>query len=184
METISKFLAVVLLVGFIFIVPNFLHAENADAVSQQAVQAYTVDFVENIKKQGKITQSMYNEFENELGATGHTFKIDFTHVHSYVTPVYEGTEVIGTRTNEDHYYSNDIKAALFTKEVSELEAQAGQVSGEYHMKKGDYITVHVFNTDQTLSDFFRSMFYGASKKGGSIEVVYGGTITDENYAQP
>lgn len=183
METISKLVAIVLLVMFIFVVPTFLHSEDADAVSQQAVQAYTVDFVENVKKQGKITQSMYNQFENELGATGHTFEIDFTHVHSYVTPVYEGTEVIGTTTNEDHYYSNDIKAALFTKEVSELEAQAGHVSGEYHMKKGDYITVHVYNTDQTLSDFFRSMFFGVSRERSSIEVIYGGTITDENYAQ-
>jgi len=183
METIGKFVAVVLLTVFVFVVPTFLHAENSDAVSQQAVQAFTVDFVENVKKQGKITQSMYNEFENELGTTGHTYKVDFTHVHTYVTPIFDAgsDEVKGTVSNEDHFYSNDIKNALFTKEVTTEEKKAGQKSGEYHMKKGDYLTVQVTNTDQTLSDFFRGIFFGSSRGSSAINVVYGGTITDENY---
>lgn len=183
METIGKFVAVILLTIFIFVVPTFLHAENSDAVSQQAVQAFTVDFVENVKKQGKITQSMYNEFENELGTTGHTYSVEFTHVHTYVTPVYDAgsDEVKGTVSNEDHYYSADIKNALFVKNVSEEEKKAGQKDGEYHMKKGDYLTVQIANTDQTLADFFRNVFFGKSGKTSSINVTYGGTITDENY---
>ena len=182
METISRIVAVVLLVIFIFFVPMILYTENADAVTQQAVQAYTVSFVEDIKKQGKITQSMYNQYVSELGATGHTYNIEFTHAHVFVQPIFDGSQVIGSKQYEDHYYTNDIVNTLFAKQLSQEEIDAGVVAGEYHFNKGDYFTVEIINKDRTMATYFRNLFYGRNHSASSaIHVIYGGTIEDENY---
>lgn len=182
METLSKMVAIVILILFVFFVPTFIYSENADAVTQQAVQSYTVSFVEAIKKQGKITQSMYNQFLAELEATGHSYDVDFTHSHTYTQPIFEGTTVKDTAEFEDHYYTSDIINTLFARKLSEAELAAGNVQGEYHFKKGDYLTVEVSNNDYTYAGYLRSIFYGRSNTlKRSIHVIYGGTIEDENY---
>ena len=184
MEAFSKFIAVVILVIFVFLVPLMNVGEKSDTVTQSYVNSLTTDFVENVRKQGRITQDMYNKFIENLSSTGNTYDIEFVHTHTVVNPEYNDDGTITTTTYDDHYYTEEIMSILFgglDAEYEEEYLKAGKVLGEYRMYKGDYFTVTVKNRNFTLATRLRNVVFRNRFPAETIVVTYGGEIEDENY---
>lgn len=179
MEAFSKFIAIILLAVFLFMVPLMYTAEQNDSITQSYVTTEVTNFVENVKKQGKITQGMYNDLLDNLGRTANVYEIDFVHRHKTVIPVFSDTgEVLRTEEFNDIYYTDDIKRKVF---YDTAVAGSGDVKGEYHFSKGDYFTVIVKNRNITLGTRLKNMLFGSEFPKTSIFVTYGGTIQDENF---
>lgn len=182
MEAFSRYISVIILVVFLFLVPTLLFSINHDNVVESYVQSTTVDFTENVKKQGRITADMMNRYIQDLNKTGYTFDVSFTHTRDIVTPVYDASgTVIGTTSYPVSWYTDQITDLLFTRsELTEELADMGQVLGEYRFYQGDYFTVEVRNKRQTISSRIRSLIFRESSDL-NILVTYGGRIEDENY---
>lgn len=183
MEALSKFIAVIIVVFFVFCVPLMYVSEKNDMVVQSYVTNITTDFVENVRKQGRITQDMYNKFLENLGNTGNVYDIEITHTHTIVNPDYDG-DVITTSTYDEHYYTKEILDIIFggvDEEYIDTYVAAGKVIGEYRMYKGDYITVTVKNSNVTMATRFRNVIFRNQFPTETIGITYGGEIEDENY---
>ena len=59
----------------LFIVPLILIADRGDDISQLTVQTLTAQFVDNIIKQGKITNEEYQRFLSSLQSSGNTYEV-------------------------------------------------------------------------------------------------------------
>lgn len=76
------------------------------------------------------------------------------------------------------YYTDEILDGVYSHTADQT---AGEVDGEYHMTKGDYITVTVKNRNYTLATKLKNKIYGTPFPKTSVYVTYGGRIQDENY---
>ena len=190
MEVFSRYASVIILVIFLFAVPILLFSTNHDNIVEDYVQAATIDFVENVKKQGRLTEDMVNRYLQELNKTGYTYEIAFTHTRDVVAPIYDDYgNATGTTTYQTSWYTDEIMGWLFTspklndedqEELDRTGQVRGQVLGEYRMYRGDYFTVDVTSKSQTTSSRVRSLLFRNADNLG-ITVTFGGRIEDENY---
>ena len=169
MDAVGKIFSVIVVVFAIFFVPIILMSTTKDEVTQSVVYNITADFVDNVRAQGYVSQDQYLEFVSALDNTGELYDINMTHSHEIVTPVYENGEVVGTKTSEDCYYSDDILAQVY------------ETNGAYFMNQGDTFSVEVSLKNKTLAQTMRQSVLGYVEESSPIYVVYGGVIRDENF---
>ena len=184
MEAFSKFVSVIILVIFIFMVIPMYELERQDSISQSYVTSSTVDFVENVRKQGRITQDMYNNFIEILSSTGNTYDVEIVHTHTIVNPTKDEDGTITTKYYDDIVYTDEIMGILFGGLDDDYEQKyvaAGKVLGEYRMYKGDRISVVVKNRNITGATRMHNVIYHTKLPNVSIYATYGGEIVDENY---
>ena len=99
---IALFTAAVLL----FIVPLVTLAERKDNVTQENVKLIVEEFVTKITSTGKLTRAQYQDFQNNLQATGdNTFEIDITIQHLDENPGKKTSQTNYTKIGENVYYS-------------------------------------------------------------------------------
>lgn len=182
MEVFSRYASVIILVIFLFAVPVLLFSTNHDNIVEDYVQAATIDFVENVKKQGRLTEDMVNRYIQELNKTGYTYDVAFTHTRDVIAPIYDDYgNATGTTTYQTSWYTDEIMGLLFTSsQLTEEQKQMGQVLGEYRMYRGDYFTVDVKSKSQTTSSRIRALLFRSADNFG-VKVTFGGRIEDENY---
>lgn len=182
MEAFSKIIAVVIMVIAVFIAPLFYFSIQNDRVLQSCVAAETTSFVDNVRLQGKITQEMYNDYMKVLSNTGMLFDVEFEHAHVVETPAFsESGALIGTKETIDCVYENDIRYELFNRDTLTVEeSSAGDVIGEYHLRKDDYFTVIVKNRSISMTQRIMSLI-DFPNTGPTIFYKYGGAVRDENY---
>ena len=137
---VAIFLAAILM----FIFPLMSIAERSDDISQLTVQSAVTEFVNTAVSTGKITMEEYQKLVSKIEATGNTYDVEI-----------EG-QVIG----ENNYYS------VYTSQIMNyMASMEGEGDGVYTMKEGDIISTSVKNTNKTLSQTVRGIFYSISGNG-------------------
>lgn len=170
MNAFDKIICILLACILMFLFPTFYLAQKQDAINQVYVENKTVEFVNDIKNHGYITENMYNRYIERLGDTGNLYKIELVHSHTVVNPQYDestGNFLDDYYTYEECAYQDDILKDLYEE------------SGTYYLRQGDYISIRVYNRTETFAGRMLRLI-GVTQKT-QILVTYGGIIRDENY---
>ena len=168
-DTLITIVGIFLAAILMFVFPLMTIADRNDDVAKQAVSQKTIEFVDKSRNVGAITQADLQEYKEKIGALGHTFKTDME--------VKRIDENVGKKTSwttsqvvgENTYYS------VYTEAI---EAQVNGPSGKFTLKEGDIFSVSVKNTNKTLSQTIRSVFYSISGSDiYSIAAQHSGVVT-------
>lgn len=162
---IAIFLAAILM----FVFPLLSVSERNDDVSQLAVQTSVVEFVDNVRSTGKITQTNYDALIKTLAATGNSYDIELERKIFDENPGKKTTWTSADKIGENVYYS------VYTSQIEdELYANS-----EYNLKKGDIISVSVKNTNTTISQLLKNFFYTLSGNDTyQIAAQHAGIVTN------
>lgn len=149
-DTTITIIAIFLAAILMFVFPLIALSDTSDDVSQLSVQTETTEFVDNIKKTGKITQANYDKFIEQISATGNSYdvelKVQVLDENLSKKTAQTATDVIG----ENQYYT------MYTTQV--LEAMDNS-KGTYSLKEGDLVSVNVKNTNTTISQQLKNFIY-------------------------
>lgn len=166
---VAIFLAAILM----FIFPMMTIAGESDNVSQLTVQSAVTDFVNSSASTGKITMNEYNKLLNKIEATGNTYDVEIEvkvlDENVGKKSAWTQKEVIG----ENNYYS------VYTSQIMNyMASMEGEGDGVFTMKEGDIISANVKNTNKTLSQTIRGIFYSISGNGNyQIAAQSSGLVT-------
>ena len=144
-DTLITVIAIFLAAVLMFVFPLMTVSNTQDEISQVAVQSIVAEFVNNVASKGEITKNDYEAFTTKLYATGNTYDIQLEHKIMTTNP----NKGEGNKAGESLYYSE------FT---SEIEKALGE-TGEYKLKKGDYIIATVKNTNITIATQLKNFLY-------------------------
>lgn len=156
-DTLITIIAIVAAAALMFVFPLMAISNSQDDISQVSVQALVSDFVNNAATQGKITKDAYDDFLSKLYATGNTYDVEIEHKILTTNPNKGDINQLG----ENNYYS--VFNATIIDGTNGVDA-----TGEYLMKKGDYIIVKVKNTNITIATQIKDWLYSI---GGSDTYV-------------
>lgn len=146
-DTFITVIAVMITAVLLFIVPVMATANQNDSITQTSVQALVSDFVNTAAREGKITESNYDNFVQKLHATGNSYAIELEVQELDANPGKKGENinVIG----ENIYYS------VFTDEiVKEIEDEKA-----YKLDQGDRVIAKVQNTNITMGTQLKNFLY-------------------------
>lgn len=148
-ETLTTIIAIFLAAILIGIFPMMAIADRNDDVSQLSIQTSVSDFVDTIRKTGKITKDNYDALITNLYATGNTYAVGLEAQILDENPSKKTTQIDETKIGENIYYS------VYT---SQIEKELNQ-NGVYILKEGDKITVTAKNTNNTIAQSLKNFFY-------------------------
>lgn len=166
---VAIFLAAVLM----FVFPLMSISERNDDISQLSVQTETVEFVDNIRATGKITQNNYDNFVQKLSATGNSYDIEIEVKVLDENPGKKSAQTATDKIGENVYYSE------YTAQILEelRQAKSGKVSGVKMLKEGDIVSVSVKNTNTTIAQMLKNFFYSISGNDTyQIEAQHAGVV--------
>ena len=156
-DSLTTIVAIFLAAILMFVFPLMSISERNDDIAQLAVQTATVDFVDDIRATGKITEDNYNAFLGKLQATGNSYTVTKEVKVLDENPGKKTTWAATDKIGENIYYSvydSQIDSVLF--------AENGNKNGTYPLKEGDIVSVTVKNTNTTISQLLRNFFYTIS----------------------
>lgn len=142
---VAIFLAAVLM----FIFPLMAMSERTDDVSQLAVQTATTDFIDDIRKTGKLTLDDYEKYLQTIASTGNSFDVDVEIQILDENPGVKTTQAEMTKIGENLYYN------LYTSQVLEKLEKDGRIT----LKEGDMVSATVRNTNRTIAQILKNFFY-------------------------
>lgn len=165
-DTFITIMVVMVAVVALFIIPVMATANQNDKVTQTAVQTIVAEFVNTSAKEGKITEENYDEFIQNLYATGNSYSIELEVQILDDNPAKKGQNI--NKIGENIYYS-EFKNSVESK----LEKD-----GVYKLKQGDYIKARVQNTNVTFGTQFKNFIYSiAGKDTIAIEASSSALVT-------
>lgn len=165
MTIIAIFLAAILM----FIFPLMSVSDRNDDVSQMAVQTSVTELVDKARTIGVLKLSDYDAFIQEIASTGNAFDIDMEIKRIDENPSKKLAQASGDKIGENVYYS------IFT---SQIEEDLYDTDSKVVLKEGDYLTVTVKNTNQTMAQMFKNFFYSlGGNSNSSIVAVHSGVVT-------
>ena len=167
-DTLITIVAILLAAVLMFIFPLLSVSERSDDISQLSVASATAEFVDNSRSVGKITMDNYTKLITTINATGNSYDVE-KEVKSLDENIGKKSAwTQGTVIGENVYYS------IYTSQVVEVLEK----SGVYTMKEGDIFSVSVKNTNKTLSQTIRGVFYSMSGSDVySIMAQHSGVVT-------
>lgn len=167
-ETLTTIIAIFIAAILIGIFPMMAIADRNDDISQLAVQTKVSEFVDTVKKTGKITRDNYDALRMNLYSTGNTYDISMEAQILDENPSKKTTQMDSTKIGENIYYS--VYTSQIEKELNE--------NGYYILKEGDKITVTAKNTNNTIAQALKNFFYGlAGNNTYSISSSQTGMVT-------
>lgn len=167
-DTLITIIAIFLAAILMFIFPLLSVSERSDDISQLSVQTATTEFVDNARAVGKITMENYSELVSTVSATGNTFDIEMELKVLDENVGKKSAWTQGIVIGENVYYS------IYTSQIVEMLQQ----NGVYTMKEGDIFSTSLKNTNKTLSQTIRSVFYSISGSDiYSIAAQHSGVVT-------
>lgn len=143
---IAIFLAAILM----FVFPLMTLSDRTDDVSQLSVQTTTTEFVDNIKKTGKLTEENYGKFVEQISATGNTYDVELKVQILDENLGKKASSVAMDKIGENQYYT------MYTTQV--LDAMNNNARA-LTLKEGDRISVNVKNTNTTISQQLKNFLY-------------------------
>lgn len=168
-DTFITIIAIFLAAILMFIFPLMTLADRNDDVTQLTVQTATTEFVDEIRRTGKLTQDDYNSFNSTIASTGNAYdvEIEFKILDenpSKKTSQSNNVTVIG----ENVYYS------VYTTQIEDKLA----TNTEYLLKEGDIVSVNVKNRSETLAQTLRNVYYKVTGNNTyTIAASSAGTVT-------
>lgn len=175
-NTLSKFIAILLVLVLLYIFPILNMFDNQDYISRTVVLNEVTYFVDSVRNLGYITPRMYEDLLKKLKATGNEYAIELTHQHLVVQPVYSDVSDLKTfeksaKNNYKNKYSNDILEVLYSNQEDRY----------YYLASGDYFVMKVYNEKKTIATRLKSIIIGAELPEKTIVINYGGMVKNENY---
>lgn len=153
---VAIFLAAVLM----FVFPLMSIAERSDDIAELTAQTAVSTFVDTVRSTGKITISDYNTMMSSLESTGNTFDIEIEVKVLDENVGKKSAWTNGSVIGENIYYS------VYTSQIMNyLTDNSGDDSGVYLLKEGDIISVSAKNSNKTLAQTIRGIFYSISGNG-------------------
>ncbi len=143
-----------------FIVPLYTIADRNDDIAQLTVSTITAEFVENIIKTGKITNTDYQNYILGLESTGNTYDIDIELKILDENPSQRTTNKT-TEIGDNAYYSlftSQIEDKL-AKDYNEHKKEDPSYNAKIVLKEGDVISVTAKNSSKTVSQILKNIYY-------------------------
>lgn len=167
-DTLVTVIAIFLAAILMFLFPLLSVAERSDDISQLSVKTATTEFVDNSRSIGKITMDNYNVLVNTIAATGNTYDIEMELKVLDENIGKKSAWTQGQVIGENIYYS------IYTSQIVDVLKE----DGIYAMKEGDIFSVTVKNTNKTLAQSVRGIFYSMSAGDTySIAAQHAGMVT-------
>lgn len=167
-DTLITIVAIMLAAILMFIFPLLSVAERSDDISQLSVQVATTEFVDNSRSVGKITMDNYTNLVTTIAATGNTYDVELELKVLDENVGKKSAWTQGTVIGENVYYS------IYTSQIVEVLED----KGVYTMKEGDILSASVKNTNKTLSQTIRGVFYSiAGNDVYTIAASHTGVVT-------
>ena len=165
-STIS-IVGIIIAVILMFIVPLILIADRGDDISQLTVQTLTAQFVDNIVKQGKITNDDYERYLSSLQSSGNTYDVSIE-IKILDKNTAQRETNIDSQVGQNSYYS------IFTTQIEERLSKTGASSnlsttGQIILKEGDISSVTTKNSSKTLSQTLKSIYY--TIRGEDLHII-------------
>lgn len=148
MTVVAIFLAVILM----FLFPMLSVSERSDDISQLAVETAVTNFVDNSRAIGKITVENYDQLISALNATGNSYDVEME--------VKILDENIGKKTawTQGQVIGENVYYSVYTSQIMDVLLK----DEDYLMKEGDIFSCTAKNTNETISQTLRSVFYSIS----------------------
>ncbi len=153
-DTLITIVAIFLAAILMFIFPLMSISDRNDDVAQMSVQTKTVEFVDNIRSTGKITQDNYDAYIQSLAATGNSYDVEMEVKVLDENPGKKTSQTSSDKIGENIYYSE------YTSQIE--EKLNSSPSKSVKLKEGDLISVNVKNTNTTISQMLKNFFYSIS----------------------
>lgn len=148
-DTLITIIGIFLAAVLMFVFPLMTVSNTQDNISQVAIQSLTSEFVNNAATKGKVTQNDYNTFISKLYATGNTYDVQLEHKIMTTNPNKGDIDQLG----ENLYYS------VYNSAIVDSVDTGVKYKEEYLMKKGDYFTATVKNTNITIASQIKNFLY-------------------------
>ena len=176
----STILALIVAGVLLFIVPLMTLTDRSDNVAQENVKLLVEEFVTEVRNTGKITRARYEEFEEELTATGNTYDIELEVQILDENPGKKTAQANYTKIGENVYYSEyttQVLNQIGIKTGSE-DLNASKYTDTMLLKEGDIVSVSVKNDNSTAAQTLKSSFIGFSNAGEyTISASASGMVT-------
>ena len=167
-DTFVTIIAIFLAAILIFLFPMLSVAERSDDISQLSVQTATNEFVDNSRSIGKITMDNYTTLISTIHATGNTYDVEMEIKVLDENIGKKSAWTQGQVIGENVYYS------IYTSQIVDVLEK----EDVYAMKEGDFLSVTVKNTNRTMSQTIRGIFYSVTGNDTySIAAQHGGMVT-------
>lgn len=143
-DSLITIFVMLLITSILFIFPLIVTADGVDNASQVTIQTHMESFVNDICDTGKITQSKYADFiQNLAGPNTYNVEIEINvldeNPNKKVT-VANNYNVLG-ENKYITYYTSQIEDKLYKEDGS----------GCIYLKEGDQVHVYIANTNATIS---------------------------------
>ena len=158
MDALGKIVEILITVILLFIAPLYIIAGMKDISNQVYLNTQMTLFVDTVRNQGYIDESLYESFVNSLESTGNVYDIKMIHYCQMYDEEY------------NNYYMESYNDLIVPKIYED----------GYMMSMGDLFSVEIIMKNQTLFDKLIGIFIGGDGKEDSIQ-SYGGVIRDEAY---
>lgn len=147
-DSLITVVTIILAAILLFVFPMITLADRTDDISQVAVHTAVVEFVDNARATGRITEDNYNHFIETINATGNTYSVDLELRRLDENPSKKSANANQQIIGENIYYS------IYTSQIlAELD------KGTIYLKQGDFFAVGVVNNNQTLAEVLKNFFY-------------------------
>lgn len=168
-DILTSIIGIGLSVVLMFIFPLMSMTERTDDISQLTAEIATSEFVEDIRRTGRIEPKRYEQFLDNLGSTGNTYNVEIEARILDENPTRKITQTSGTQ-GDNVYYS------VYTSQVLNDSFFNDDIA--YYLKEGDIVTVSVNNTNQTMSQQLKNFFYKVvGKETYVIAASHGGLVS-------
>ena len=169
-DTLITIVAIFLAAILMFVFPLMTISERNDDISQMAVQTATVEFVDNVRQTGKITQNNYEAFTQKLAATGNSYDVELEVKVLDENPGKKTAITSSDKIGENVYYSE------YTSQILE-DVLKSDGTGVRKLKEGDIVSVSVKNTNTTIGQMLKNFFYSISgNESYQIEGSHSGVV--------
>jgi len=154
-DTLITIIAIFIAAILMFIFPLMTIADRNDDVAQQAVQQSTVEFVDQARNVGAITQADLDSYKENITSLGHTFSVELE--------VKKMDDNVGKKTTwtTSSVVGENVYFSVYTDTI---ENQVYS-TGKYTLKEGDIVSAKATNTDVTIAQSLRNVFYAIAGKG-------------------
>lgn len=168
-DTFITIIAIFLAAILMFIFPLMTLADRNDDVIQLTVQTATTEFVDEIRRTGKLTEDKYNNFVLTIAATGNAYDVEIKFQILDENPAKKTSQTSSaTVIGENVYYS------VYTTQIQERLGE----DKKYVLKEGDIVSVSVKNRGATLAQTLRNVYYKVSGNDTyTIAASSSGTVT-------
>lgn len=169
-DSLTTIFAIFVAAILMFVFPLLAVSQNSDTASQSTVQLQTTEFVEKIRRTGKLTLDDYDKFVQTIN-NPNTYKIEIELNILDENPGVKLTQANRDKIGENIYYT------MYTNQILD------RLDNDNHLitlKKGDMVSVKVSNTNITIAQTLRNFLYRlAGNNASTINASHSGIITSD-----